>query len=110
MHLSMDFCSLPKDEQGYDAMFVVVDRFSKCHISMPCFKSTKAPDMARLFIENVYWWKGAPESIVSDWGGQFISEFWGTVCDILGVRLKLLTAEHPQTDGQTEYANQVIEQ
>lgn len=50
----MDFCSLPKDKQGYDAIFMIVDQFSKHHISMPCFKSTKAPDMAQLFIENVY--------------------------------------------------------
>lgn len=109
-HLSMDFCSLPKDKKGYNSIFVIVDRFSKRYISLPCYKTTGAEDMARLFIEHVYRWKGPPDTIVSDRGGQFISEFWRSMCNALGVKLKLSTADHPQTDGQTENANQIIEQ
>lgn len=109
-HLSMDFCSLPKDKKGYNSIFVIVDRFSKRYISLPCYKTTGAEDMAKLFIEHVYRWKGPPDTIVSDRGGQFVSEFWKAMCNVLHVKLKLSTADHPQTDGQTENANQIIEQ
>ena len=45
---------------------------------------------------------------MSDRGGQFISEFWDEVCKTLGTRIKLSTSYHPQTDGQTEIANQYM--
>ena len=50
----MDFRTFPKDREGYDAAFVVVDRLSKRPVSMPCHKTTDAAGMARLFVENVY--------------------------------------------------------
>ena len=107
-HISMDFRSFPKDKSGHDAAFVVVDRLSKLPISIPCFKTTSAADMAELFITHVYRHYGAPESIVSDRGPQFISNFWNEFCRILGIKLKLSTADHAQTDGQTEIINQHI--
>jgi hypothetical protein len=74
-HVSMDFCSFSKNREGYDAIFVVVDQLTKRSVSIPCFKTTGAREMAWLYVDCIYWWKGAPESIVSDRGGQFISEF-----------------------------------
>jgi hypothetical protein len=74
-HITMDFQSFPRDTHGYDAIFVVVDRFSKQAFSIPCFKTTAAKDMARLYIQNIYRTRSAPESIVSDRGPQFISDF-----------------------------------
>ena len=109
-HLSMDFRSFPKDKHGYDAVFVVVDRLSKRPISIPCYKDTNAKQMARLFMDNVIRISGIPETIVSDRGGQFISEFWTEFCRILGIKRKLSTAYHPQTDGQSEIANQFMAQ
>ena len=106
----MDYCSLPKDKHGYDNVFVIVDRLSKRPVSIPCYKTTTAKEMARLFILHVYRWKGPPDTIVSDRGGQFISEFWNEFCRILGIKLKLSTSHHPQTDGQTEIANQYMAQ
>ena len=107
-HITMDFRSFPKDRRGHDAAFVVVDRLSKRPISVPCHKTTSATEMAELFITHVYRHYGAPDSIVSDRGPQFISNFWSEFCRILGVKLKLSTANHPQTDGQTEIVNQHI--
>jgi hypothetical protein len=66
--------------------------------------------MAQLFISNIYRTHGPPDTIVSDRGPQFISEFWTELCRILGIRLKLSTAFHPQTDGQTENMNQYLDQ
>jgi Integrase zinc binding domain len=53
-HITMDYQSLPKDSHGYDAVFVVVDRLSKQSFSIPCFKTTTAKDMARLYIQYIY--------------------------------------------------------
>jgi hypothetical protein len=109
-HVSIDFYSFSKDCEGYDAIFVVVNQLTKHSISIPCFKTTGAWEMAWLYMDRIYQWKGAPESIISDQGEQFISEFWEEICRILGVTLKLSTSEHPQTDGQTEIVNQHIKQ
>jgi hypothetical protein len=109
-HISMDFKSFPPDKTGYDMIFVVVDRLSKRAYSIPCYKTTTAKDMARLFITHVWRTHGPPDTIVSDRGPQFISVFWHEFCRILGIKLKLSTADHPQTDGQTEIMNQYIDQ
>jgi transposase InsO family protein len=63
-----------------------------------------------MFVDRVYRYYGPPDTIVSDRGPQFISDFWNEFTKILGIRLKLSTAEHPQTDGQTEIANQYLDQ
>jgi hypothetical protein len=110
-HLSMDFMEFPMDRYGFDIVFVTVDRLSKRPVSMPCKKKTAtAMEMARLWIRYVFPWTGLPDSIVSDRGGQFVSEFWNEVCRILQIKVKLSTARHAQTDGQTEIANQYLQQ
>jgi transposase InsO family protein len=109
-HVTMDFKSMPKDQHGYDNVFVVIDRLSKQSISMPCFKTATAQDMAKLYVQHVYRYQGAPETMVSDRGPQFVSAFWKEFTRILGVKLKLSTANHPQTDGQTEIMNQYMDQ
>jgi hypothetical protein len=91
----MDFKSFPKDAHGYDTAFIVINRLCKQSISLPCFKTTTVKDMARLYIDNIYWFYGAPKLIVSDHGPQFILDFWNEFCCILGVKIKLFTAFHP---------------
>ena len=109
-HISMDFMTYPQDRKGYNTIFVIVDRLNKVLVLIFCQKETTAKGMARLWLENVFRWTGPPDSIVSDRGGQFVSEFWSEVCRCLGIKLKLSTAHHPQTDGQTEIANQYLSQ
>ena len=104
----MDFRSFSRDKKDYDTAFVIVDQFSKRPISMPCFKTTEAEDMAQLFVKNIYHHQEPPTIIVSDRDPQFISAFWDEFCRILGVELKLSTAYHAQTDGQAEIVNQHI--
>ena len=106
----MDFKSFPQDKHGYIAVFVVIDRLSKQAFSIPCYKTTTARDMADLYIQYIYRTKNLPDSIVSDRGPQFVSSFWERLCQILGIKLKLSTAYHPQTDGQTEIMNQYLDQ
>jgi transposase InsO family protein len=106
----MDFHELPKDRHGYNMALVIVDRFGKRPFSIPCHKTIDAPETARLFVHYVYRIYGPPDTIVSDRGPQFVSAFWHEFMRILGVKLKLSTAYHPQTDGQTEIVNQYLDQ
>jgi transposase InsO family protein len=52
---------------------------------------------------------GVPKVIVTDRGTQFTSRFWGKLHEALGTKLSFSTAYHPQTGGQTERVNQILE-
>jgi transposase InsO family protein len=108
--LSVDFIvKLPKSS-GFDSIMVVVDRLTKMAVCVPCCEAMSAEEFAKLFVERVFCEHGLPKDIVSDRGATFLSRFWGRICEILGVKLKFSSAFHPQTDGQTERVNQVLEQ
>ena len=64
----MDFKLFLKDAHGHNAAFVVVDRLYKQSVSLPCFKTMTAKDIARLYINNIYRFYGAPELIISNYG------------------------------------------
>jgi hypothetical protein len=64
----MDYKSFPKDKRGYDTLWVVINRLSKQAISIPCYKTATAQDMAEMYIQHVYCHHGALQSIVSDCG------------------------------------------
>jgi len=64
----MDFKLFLKDAYGHDAAFVVVNRLYKQSISLPCFKTITAKDMARLYVNNIYQFYGAPKLIVFNHG------------------------------------------
>ena len=109
--ISMDFIvKLPKTKEGFDAVMVVVDRFSKYVEFIPTFTTATAEDVAELFFKNVLCRHGCPASIVSDRDSKFISSFWQALWTSVGTKLKLSTAYHPQTDGQTERVNRVLEE
>ena len=67
-----------------------------------------ASHLARTFTQFVIQTHGLPSSIVLDHGTQFTSKFWRALCQQLGIAVKLSTAHHPETNGQTERANQVL--
>ena len=69
----------------------------------------RAHDLAMLFVRDVWKLHGLPDSIVSDRGPLFVSEFWKAVCHRLQININLSTAYHPETDGQTENANSFID-
>jgi transposase InsO family protein len=109
-HVTMDYCSFNKDKHGYDNVLVIIDRLSKQAITIPCHKSITAREQAKLYLTHVYRYYGAPTTMLSDRGPQFVSSFWQEFNDILGTKIKLSTADHPQTDGQTEIYNQYLQQ
>ena len=95
---------------GYTGIAVIVDRFMKCAIYLPCRKDIDSPELARLFIEHIICKHGIPDHVITDRGTQFTSCFWTWVCSPLSVDHHLSTAFHPQTDGQTERQNLTMEQ
>jgi transposase InsO family protein len=100
---------LPKSD-GFDAIFVVVDRFTKRAHFIPTFTSLAASGAAKLFRDHVWTQHGWPKKIVSDRGQQFTAKFTIELNQLLGIQMALSTAYHPQTDGQTERTNQELEQ
>jgi len=64
----MDFKLFLKDKHGYNMAFIVVNRLSKQAVSLPCFKTITAKDIAYIYVDNIYWIHGAPKLIVSDYG------------------------------------------
>ena len=106
----MDFVTGLPWSNGNDAMWVVVDRLTYMRHFVPCRTTTSAPDLANLFLQHVWKHHGLPQDIISDRGPQFTSDFWRQLCSRLGISPRLSTALHPETDGQTERANQTMEQ
>ena len=110
--ISMDLMTdLPETPEGYTAIFVVVCRLTKLVKCMPCRKEVTAAELADLFMRHcVLKGLGLPRSIVCDRDPRFRSQFWTELLHLLGTKLKLSTAFHPQTDGQTEVYNKVLQQ
>jgi len=101
-HILADFITKLPLAQGYDSILVVVDRFTKMAHFVPTTEKTMAEGLARLFRDNVWRLHGLPESIISDRGPQFAAGLMRELNEMLGIKTKLLTAFHPQTDRQTE--------
>jgi hypothetical protein len=94
----------------YDSILVIVDRLTKFGYMIPYKESSTAEDLAYIFLRIVASVHGVPTEIISDRDKLFTSKFWQTLTALLGIKRKLSTAFHPQTDGQTERLNQTIEQ
>ncbi|KAJ1039284.1 hypothetical protein NDA10_003680 [Ustilago hordei] len=113
--ISLDFIEgLPPskkyDSKTYDSILVIVDRLTKFAILAPTHKTVTAKQTAVLLYGHMVRLFGYPDHMVSDQGRQFISGAWKAFAEQMGVKHSLSTAYHPQTDGQTERVNQVIEQ
>ena len=102
MHLMVDFITKLPVVVGKDAILVVYDRLSKITHFVTTTEGTLAEGLVRLFRDNVWKLHGLPESVVSDRGPQFVAELMKELNWMLGIKMKLLTAFHPQTDGQME--------
>ena len=109
-HLTVDFITKLPVVAGKDAILVVCDRLSKMTHFVATMEETSAEGLARLFWDNVWKLHGLPESVVLDRGPQFAAELTKELNRMLGIKTKLSTVFHPQTDGQTERMNQEVEQ
>ena len=107
--ISIDFMTdLPTTQRGCDMLMVVVDRFSKMAHLTACKKSNTSEQVAKLMVRDIFRLHGIPKSVVSDRDPRFTSDMWQAFWKQLGTKLSMSTADHPQTDGQTEVVNRSI--
>jgi hypothetical protein len=108
--IGMDFIvGLPRTSAGYDSIWVIVDRLTKVAHFIPVKTMYSGAKLAELYMARIVCLHGVPKKIVSDRGSQFTSRYWKKLHESLDTRLNFSSAYHPQTDGQTERTNQVLE-
>ena len=91
----MDFIvQLPKTKTGHDAILVVVDRLSKRVHFIPTTTNATAPEVAKLFFNQVFRLHGLPQVIMSDRDPKFVSKFWQDLLKQLGTKAAMSTAHH----------------
>jgi hypothetical protein len=106
----MDFIvGLPRTQSGYDSIWVIMDRLTKVAHFIPIKTTYSGPQLAELYMSRIVCLHGVPMKIVSDRGTQFTLEFWERLHETLDTQLCFSSAYHPQTDGQTERVNQILE-
>lgn len=109
--VTMDFImGLPCSTYGNNAILVFVDKLTKYVHLVPTNKHCPAEECSRLFLTNIWQFHGHPKVLISDRDPRFTSDFWKSFCSSLDIKPKFSTAFHPETDGQTERANRVIEE
>ncbi|GJV70634.1 reverse transcriptase domain-containing protein [Tanacetum coccineum] len=109
-NITMDFVTkLPKSSQGYDTIWVIVDRLTKSAIFTPMRETDPLDKLARMYLKEVVTRHGIPVSIICDRDPRFASNFWRSLQNALGTNLDMSTAYHPQTDGQSERTIQTLE-
>jgi transposase InsO family protein len=106
----MDFITgWPHTPKIYDSIWMIVDRLTKVAHFIPVNTTYKGSQLAELYMARIVCLHGVPKKIISDRGSQFTSRFWKSLHENIGTKLKFSSAYHPQTDGQTERTNQVVE-
>jgi hypothetical protein len=107
--VSMDFIDGFPKSNGKTTILVVVDWFTKYGHFIPISHPYTATQVAKLYFENIFKLHGMPESIVCDRDPTFTSQFWKELYFLHGTKFNFSSAYHPQTDGQTEVLNQMVE-
>jgi len=106
----MDFIVGLPVSQGYDSILTVVDCHSKAIILSPYKATITVEQTSQLLMDNVWKCMGFPLTIISDWGPQFAAQVTQELWRKLGIKQKLSIAFHPQTDRESKWVNQEIEQ
>lgn len=108
--LALDFITGLPSSHGFTVIMLIVDRYSKAaHFgALPTHYS--AYKVTVLFLDTICKLHGFPRSLVSDRDPIFVSNFWRELFKLSSTKLRMSTAYHPQTDGQTEVLNRTLEQ
>ena len=111
--ISMDLITqLPVSLRGtkeYNAILIIVDRYTKMAVFLPICNEINAADLAELIYKEVELRFGAPSGIVSDRDSHITSKFWAEMCYYSMIKRRMSTAFHAQTNRQTEILNRIIE-
>ncbi|MBW0585079.1 hypothetical protein O181_124794 [Austropuccinia psidii MF-1] len=89
----------PGGDRSYNAFLVIVDRFSKNPMFLPCHKDDTAMDAALLIWNRVLSWTGIFTNIISDRDPKFTTALWTNLHQLFDTMMSFSTAYHPQTDG-----------
>jgi hypothetical protein len=106
----MDFIvGLSRTTKGYDSIWVIVDRLTKIVHFLPVKTDHPVDVYAQLYIARILSLHGVPNTIVLDYGPQFVAKFWEALHKSPGTKLLHSSAYHPQTSGRTKRLNQILE-
>ncbi|GKA79184.1 putative reverse transcriptase domain-containing protein, partial [Tanacetum coccineum] len=109
-NITMDFITkLPKSSQGYDTIWVIVDRLAKSAIFVPMRETDPMEKLERMYLKEVVTRHGIHVSIICDRDPRFASKFWRSLQKSLGTNLDMSTAYHRQTDRKSERTIQTLE-
>ncbi|MBW0497874.1 hypothetical protein O181_037589 [Austropuccinia psidii MF-1] len=99
----------PGGDRSYNACVVLVDRYSKTPIFLPCHKDDTAIDTAIMICNKGISHTGLSQNIISDRDPKFTSVLWTNLHSFLGTKVSFSTAYYPQTDGLAETMIQTLE-
>jgi IS30 family transposase len=108
--IGMDFIvGLPRTYDGYDSIWVIVDMLNKVAHFIPVKTTYSGAQLAEMYMSRIVCLHGVPKKIVLDRGTRFTSHFLKRLHESIDTKLNFSSAYHPQTHGQTERTNQVLE-
>ena len=100
--IGMDFLGpVPESRDGNNMILVVIDLLTKMAHFVPTTSDVSSKEVADLFLRHIFRYHGLPDHIVSDRDPKFTARFWKNLTTALGIHLRMSTAAHPQTDGQS---------
>ena len=106
----MDFIEQLPLSSSFTAILVIVDWLFKQSIFIPTHDTITSPELTKLFLLHVFFKHGVPAHVTSDRGTEFMSHFFQSLRKALDMYLHFTSGYHPEGDGQTEHANQTLEQ
>ncbi|GJZ38116.1 putative reverse transcriptase domain-containing protein [Tanacetum coccineum] len=104
----LTYAKLPKSSQGFDTIWVIVDRLTKFAHFLPIRENDPLDKLARLYLNRILARHGIPVLIICDRDGRFTSNVWRSFHKALGTDLSMSIAYHPKTDGQSERTIQTL--
>jgi hypothetical protein len=108
--ISMDFIvGLHLTARKKDSIWVIIDRLTKTAHFIAVHTTYLMQQYEKLYMDQIVRLHGIPKTIISDRGTQFVARFWEQLHECLGTKLIRSSSYHPQTDGQTERVNKILE-
>ena len=108
-HVTTELVTDLLESNGFTAIIVFIEKLTKMVHLARCKKEVTAMEYAQIFVDNVFRLHSLPEIIISNWDPCFTGKLWRSLFDLLGMDLQVSTAFHPQTDGQSEWMIQMLE-
>jgi predicted RNA methylase len=108
--IAMDFIGPLLVDNGYDSILTIMDCLRAEVRIIPTHTDITASDLAVIFFNSWYCENGLPSDIVCDQDKLFVSQFWTALMKLMGVKIKMSTSYHPETDGACECTNKTVNQ